>query len=172
MERAILKAKVPKVAIAGIRLQRRGTLIGTIGANITTLDNHSGTPPPKERVKEKIRVNWTRALYGVTFIKDLVIQPIGASITLIVQVILHLTPMVLGVRLVIASATPPILVLHPLFAFLLKEKESGGVVRATMGIEYGKAKTSPQVTILTKLLQLFTKNPLLPLPQAGETILN
>jgi hypothetical protein len=83
-----------------------------------------------------------------------------------------LSPMVYGVRPVIALAMPPILVSPPLFAFLLKEKGSDQMERASMGIGDGKARTFLQVTIPTKLHLLFMMHPPLPLLQVGGTILN
>ena len=110
--------------------------------------------------------------YGVISTKNLVIRPIDASTTLIVQVDQHLTQMVYGARLVIDQATLPLLALPPLSALLPKEKESNRVVKANMVIGCGIAKTSPPTTILTKPLQPCTRNLLLLLLQAGGTIKN
>jgi hypothetical protein len=67
--------------------------------------------------------------------------------------------MAYGARTVIALAMPPIPVSPPLFALLLKAKGSDQMGRATMGIGDGKARTSQQVTIPTKLHLLFMMHP-------------
>jgi hypothetical protein len=80
--------------------------------------------------------------------------------------------MVCGVIPVIAPATPPLLVSHPPFAFLRKERGNGVMVRATTEIGGGKAKTFPPTIILTKLPLPFMTNPLHLLPKAGGMIMN
>jgi hypothetical protein len=171
VERALQKETGIKVATVGTHPNQDGILDGAIGVNHTPV-RHSGTPLLKGRVKEEIREKQTQALYGVTSTKNLVIRPIGASTTLIVQADQHLTQKDYGARLVIDKATLPLLALPPLSALLPKEKENNRVVKANMVIGCGKAKTSPPTTILTKPLQPYTRNLFLPLHQAGGTIKN
>jgi hypothetical protein len=171
VERATQKEKTIRVTIGGSRPTLHGILIGANGANHVPAE-HSGPPPLKARVEERRKVNWTQALYGATFTKNLVTRPIGASIILFVQVVQLPIQTDYGARLVIAQAIPPLRVLPQPSAFLPREKEKDRTARAITVIGRGRAKTFPQITTLTKLLQLCMTNPLLLPPKTGGTITN
>ncbi len=155
----------------------RHILPATIGANHHQV-NLNGPLHPKERDEEKRRVYRIPAkglrlnLCGVIFTNDLVIQPIGALTILIALVDPHPIMMDCGVGLVIAQVTPPLHVSSQPFVFLLKGKEKDKVIKATMAIGSGKAKTFPPITIPTKLHQPCTTSPRPLLHKVGGTTTN
>ena len=80
--------------------------------------------------------------------------------------------MVYGATPATAQAIPLLLVSPPPYAFLPKAMGNDKGVKATTEIERGKARTFPQITIPTRLLQPYTTSPLHQLLQTGGTIMN